>query len=458
MLNFKHLPFVHPSLFNLLFSENSSSLLKKDEFSKAFEDWIRLSGALCGVLTFSFDQGKSLEEVSAVGYGEDGFFYSFLSRSTGNLEILNRENLPLWFSSDDHELFDPRSSGCLVVGIRGETFLDGFFLAEFLEKPSDSLLVLWGLVARKISESSSHSLSDLSVLKVSSSAPILRPEFPRKENVGEFLAEICGVTTMPDWLRRSSWVRILGASGAGKKTLGKWIHRTLSPEKGILVLGFLPEQISKLEKSFEEWSRMTNSGTILIEGAQKFSSVQQKFFFKILSGESSPFRLIFTEASGSEPNEIFRPFREFLLQRTISVPAFADLNSSQKESLVRFLLEELKESLGREDLRLSKLNLEKILRMDFNNNLSGLRNLLEESILSSSGSEIGIQEKKEGKDRIFTLPDSEDLDLRRAVEAVERQKILLAHKLFGGNQIRMAKALGISRGSLQYKLKQLEIG
>ncbi|AOP36616.1 Fis family transcriptional regulator [Leptospira tipperaryensis] len=454
MLNFKHLPFVHPSLINLLFSENSSSLRKKEEFSKAFEDWIRLSDALCGVLTFSFDQGKSLEEVSAIGYGEDGFFYSFLSRSTGNLEILNRENLPLWFSSKDHELFDSRAAGCLVVGIRGESFLDGFFLAEFPEKPSDSLLALWALVARKISE---NSLPNLSILKASSSS-ILRPEFPRKENVGEFLAEICAVTTMPDWLKRSPWVRILGSSGVGKKTLGKWIHRTLSPEKGILVLGFLPEQISKLEKSFEEWSRMTNSGTILIEGAQKFTSVQQKFFFKILSGESSPFRLIFTETSGSEPNEIFRPFREFLLQRTIPVPAFADLNSLQKESLVRFLLEELKESLGREDLRLSEENLGKILNMDFSKNLSGLRNLLEESILSSSGSEIGIQEKKERKDRILTIPDSEDLDLRRAVEAVERQKILLAHKLFGGNQIRMAKALGISRGSLQYKLKQLEIG
>ncbi|RHX89467.1 helix-turn-helix domain-containing protein [Leptospira stimsonii] len=455
MLNFKHLPFVHPSLLNLLFSENSSSLRKKEDFSKAFEDWIRLSNALCGVLTFSFDQGKTLEEVSAVGYDEDGFFYSFLSRATGNLETLNRENFPLWFSAKDHDLFDSRATGCLVIGIRGESFLDGFFLAEFLEKPSDAILALWGLVAKKISESP---LPDLSVLKASSSSSILRPEFPRKENVGEFLAEICEVAIVPDWLKRSSWVRILGSSGAGKKTLGKWIHRTLSPEKGILVLGFLPEQISKLEKSFEEWSRMTNSGTILIEGAQKFTSVQQKFFFKILSGESSPFRLIFTETSGPDPNEIFRPFREFLLQRTISVPEFADLNSSQKESLVRFLLEELKESLGREDLRLSEDNLAKILRMDFRNNLSGLRNLLEESILSSSGSEIGIQEKKERKDRILTIPDSEDLDLRRAVEAVERQKILLAHKLFGGNQIRMAKALGISRGSLQYKLKQLEIG
>ena len=34
---------------------------------------------------------------------------------------------------------------------------------------------------------------------------------------------------------------------------------------------------------------------------------------------------------------------------------------------------------------------------------------------------------------------------------------LLANKIFSGTQIRMAKALGVSRGSLQYKMKQLEL-
>ncbi|MGQ2869886.1 helix-turn-helix domain-containing protein, partial [Leptospira santarosai] len=170
------------------------------------------------------------------------------------------------------------------------------------------------------------------------------------------------------------------------------------------------------------------------------------------------FQLIFTETRGIESTEIFRPFRELLLQRTITIPSLDEFSSSQKKTFVKLILEELKESMGREDLRLSEENLHKVLKMNFDKNLSGLRNLLEESILSSSGSEIEILDRKKSRDRILTIPDSEDLDLRRAVEAVERQKILLAQKLFGGNQIRMARALGISRGSLQYKLKQLEIG
>lgn len=77
MLNFKHLSFVHPSLFNLLFSDHSSSKNKKEEFSNALSEWVRISNGVCGVLTLSFDHGKTLEEVASVGYNEDGFFILF---------------------------------------------------------------------------------------------------------------------------------------------------------------------------------------------------------------------------------------------------------------------------------------------------------------------------------------------------------------------------------------------
>ncbi|TGK38366.1 Fis family transcriptional regulator [Leptospira gomenensis] len=458
MLNFKHIPFVHSDFLHPLFSEISSSRSFRKNFSDSFEDWLRLSDGACGVLTLSFDSGSSLEEVAAVGYKEDGFFYSFLARSTGNLDRLNREVFPLWFSAKDHELFHPDSAGCLVAGIRGTSSLEGFFLAEFPVRPPESIFVLWALLAQKLS-APLESNAQGSVLQNRNLQNSPRTDLFRKEGVGEFLAELSvGKEVFSEFRQTGSWVRILGASGSGKKTLGKWLHRSVSPDKGILVLGFLPEQNSKLEKSLEDWIRMTNSGTIVLEGIQKFTSNQQKFFYQILTTESRDFRLIFTESTDLDSSELYKPFRELLKQKTISIPAFSELQPTQKESFVLLFLEELKEFLGREDLTLSSENLQKILALNLETNLSGLRNLLEESILNSSGSEIGIREKKVGKERILALPDSEDLDLRSAVEAVERQKILLANKLFGGNQIRMARALGISRGSLQYKLKQLEIG
>lgn len=151
MLNFKHLSFVHPSLFNLLFSERSSPKNKKEEFSNILGELVRISNGVCGVLTLSFDRGKTLEEVANVGYNEDGFFYSFLARTTGNLDKLNLSSdfFPLWFSSIENDLFHSKAVGCLVGGIRGDSFLEGFFLVEFLEKPTDAILALWAFVSKK---------------------------------------------------------------------------------------------------------------------------------------------------------------------------------------------------------------------------------------------------------------------------------------------------------------------
>ncbi|EKO79960.1 hypothetical protein LEP1GSC068_0428 [Leptospira sp. Fiocruz LV3954] len=216
MLNFKHLSFVYPSLFNLLFSDDSSTKNKKEEFSNVLDEWVRISNGVCGVLTLSFDRGKTLEEVANVGYNEDGFFYSFLARTTGNLDKLNLSSdfFPLWFPSVENDLFHSKAVGCLVGGIRGDSFLEGFFLVELLEKPSDAILALWALVSKKISEKP-H--SNVSILRAHSSFST-RTDL-KKESLGQSLAEICGLQSLPDWLERKNfWIQISGPSGYRKKT------------------------------------------------------------------------------------------------------------------------------------------------------------------------------------------------------------------------------------------------
>lgn len=47
------------------------------------------------------------------------------------------------------------------------------------------------------------------------------------------------------------------------------------------------------------------------------------------------------------------------------------------------------------------------------------------------------------------------LNLRRRTEELERKLLLQAHAIHGGNQVHMARALGISRGSLQYRWSRL---
>src|SRR5262249_33073672 len=55
-------------------------------------------------------------------------------------------------------------------------------------------------------------------------------------------------------------------------------------------------------------------------------------------------------------------------------------------------------------------------------------------------------------------PTRDPLDLRPAIEQLERQIIEQALRQHGGNQSRAAKALGLSRFGLQKKLKRLSLG
>lgn len=51
--------------------------------------------------------------------------------------------------------------------------------------------------------------------------------------------------------------------------------------------------------------------------------------------------------------------------------------------------------------------------------------------------------------------EANDLDLREQTEDLERKLLLKAYSLHGGNQVHMARSLGISRGSLQYRWVRL---
>jgi transcriptional regulator with PAS, ATPase and Fis domain len=137
--------------------------------------------------------------------------------------------------------------------------------------------------------------------------------------------------------------------------------------------------------------------------------------------------------------------------------------SLDKESLkkvIDLLFGYLRQINQRYDMTLSDEVYEFLFNYPYKENLRDLRTLLEQAIISSKENII----KKDFYLKInnfkikgLDFQNQEDLDLRKSVQALERQKILLAKKIFSGNQIRMAKALGVSRGSLQYKMKQLEL-
>lgn len=92
---------------------------------------------------------------------------------------------------------------------------------------------------------------------------------------------------------------------------------------------------------------------------------------------------------------------------------------------------------------------------DWPGNLVELHATLEAAYLMSREGTIQPRDLKPG---IWRRSEQGDLNLRRRMEEMEMQLILQAHALHGGNQVHMARALGISRGSLQYRLARIGLG
>ncbi len=85
-------------------------------------------------------------------------------------------------------------------------------------------------------------------------------------------------------------------------------------------------------------------------------------------------------------------------------------------------------------------------------NWAEMNRTIEAAFLLSEGGVIMKKDLRLGK---WAEQSGEgELNLRMRTRELEQQLLLKAHALHGGNQVQMAHALGISRGSLQYKLEK----
>ena len=106
----------------------------------------------------------------------------------------------------------------------------------------------------------------------------------------------------------------------------------------------------------------------------------------------------------------------------------------------------------RRELDLTDEALSAILAHEWRGNWRELKNTLESAFLMAPGASVHREDLRLG---LWAAPeDWDDLNLRRRQEEMEKTLLLRAYSLHGGNQVHMARALGISRGSLQYKLEK----
>ncbi|MEI1279401.1 helix-turn-helix domain-containing protein [Leptospira venezuelensis] len=419
----------------------------------AFPECLRLIDGLAGLATLiSESDPSSLEEVGSWGYGEDGFFYPFLTRGSQIRTRLEGSKSPFFLHrSEEVELFRDDSRGCLLSPVLLDGKMFGFFLIELPDEAEERQILILHLLCQKVARLLKKESEPSLIYKLS--------EDVSPDPLGELIFRLGnGKNSQLEKFKDSGNICISGPASSGKKTLAKWIQKREFPGRPILTVSILPEQASKLEKALIDWEKMAESGTLILENSENYSMAQQRILFEYSQRKSGKSRLIFLENSGKKSIEEFLYFRSLLAENKLELPAWKDWTKLDKIAAIRPIFQEVCVLHGRPDLALSEEAIESLVGGNSCQNLEDLRNAIEEAVLNSGSGEIRNSDLKKEVSKGISLPDPEDLDLRKAVEAVERQKILLADKLFGGNQIRMAKALGISRGSLQYKLKNLGLG
>jgi DNA-binding protein Fis len=417
-----------------------------------FDGLVRILNGSCGILVLK-ENADSFVEFTSCGYESD-FYYSFLARGNGNFESITSSEEPVLFWAKDFSLSSPNSSLAMTTRIVYKGEMLGFLLIEFSQEVNDLQRTFLEMVAERIAN-----LHAMKLNLVSIPTPYVHGNQDKNINFELFDFILSGSIGFTNSLKANRFINIQGSQGSGKKSLVKYIYKKLDLHGKIVHLNSLPDQIGKLEKSIQDWIALSGNGILVIENISNLSMGQQRVFFEFIKEPVLEPRIIFLDDL-TKHKEDYQPFWNLLTQHTVQLPNLFSLDKEKLKTVIDLLFKNLRQVNRRPDMTLSEDAYEFLFNYPYKENLRDLRNLLEQAVVTSKENIIRKEfylKFNNSKIKSLDFQNEEDLDLRKSVQALERQKILLANKIFSGNQIRMAKALGVSRGSLQYKMKQLEL-
>jgi two-component system response regulator HydG len=284
-------------------------------------------------------------------------------------------------------------------------------------------------------------------------------------------------------------VLILGESGTGKELIANAIHQN-SPRQNRPFIkvncAALPETLLESELFGHEKGAFTGAtarrqgrfhladkGTIFLDEIAEMSSSTQTKILRVLQerefepvGSSETVKVdvrIITATNKKLKEEIQKNrFREDLYYRinvvSLTVPALRERRDDIL-LLADFFLKQFAEKNQRLIKGFTPKAMDLILRHDWPGNVRELENVVERAIIMARGDMITPPDFPEVLQKLDIDREETRLDLTagRTLKEVEKDMIIRTLDLAGGNRTRAANILGISRRTLQLKLKDYGI-
>ena len=281
-------------------------------------------------------------------------------------------------------------------------------------------------------------------------------------------------------------VLILGESGTGKELVADAVHANSPRKKGPLIkvnCAALPETLLESELFGHEKGSFTGAvarregrfkladgGTLFLDEIAEMSLLLQAKLLRVIQTRSfervggtetitSNVRLIVATNRILEEEVREKRFREDLYYRLNVVPVTLPPLRERREDiplLAEHFLSEIAERNGKLIRGFSPQAMDLLVRNRWKGNVRELENVVERAVIMTRGDLIQTGDLPGHITDEGEAP-SAGIIPGRPLSDLEREAILSTLEMTGGNRTETANLLGISRRTLQYKLKEFKI-